>query len=132
MDPSSQEKLTIEGTNYVNEATLELLRRRLETDVRKSFWGWVGLPVGGAGILGVVYLLFAAIPSSVGEFIANDTSVKARMDDAVVEYLQNEQTGAELIRRQVEAASDRMVTRAVERYLTSEQGQIVLLDTPPL
>ena len=121
-----RDPLTVDDKHYVNEATLELLRRRLEADVRRSFWSWVGLPVGGAGLVGVLYVLFSAIPSYVGDFIATDSNVQQRMETAVVDYLQDEDTGGELIRRQVEASSTEMVNRAVRHYFASEAGRNVL------
>ena len=128
MDADEEERLAVDGGHYVNEATLELLRRRLEADVRRSFWSWVGLPVGGAGILGVLYVLFAAIPNVVGDFIAGDPSIQSRMDQAVVEYLRDPDAGGELIRRQVEQSARPLVTRAVSGYLASGEGREVLQD----
>ncbi len=119
------DQFTVDDKHHVNDATLELLRRRLESDVRKSFWGWIGLPVGGAGILGVIYAIFFAIPNYVGEFISSDDGIKRNMDQAVVDYLKSD-TGARIVKAQVEAASGPMITQAVQTYLTSEAGRDVV------
>lgn len=121
-----EEQLTIDGTHYVNEATMELLRRRIETDVRRSFWSWIGLPVGGAGILGVLYVVFVAIPNYVVDYVDSDEKIKSRMDTAVVDYLKDEERGGHLIKAQVDEASGPMVQAAVPSYLASEEGQRLL------
>lgn len=121
-----EDELTVDGKYYVNEATVELLTRRIEADVRKSFWGWIGLPIGGAGILGVLYIVFVAIPNYVVDYVATDDTIKSRMDSAVIDYLKDEARGGHLIKTQTEEASGPMVQAAVPSYLASKEGQHVL------
>jgi len=123
---ASRDELTVDGKHYVNEATIELLTRRLESDVRKSFWSWVGLPVGGAGILGILYVVFVSMPNYVVKYVDTDETIKSRMDAAVVDYLSDEQQGGQLIKTQAEEASGPMVRAAVPSFLTSNEGQQVL------
>ena len=49
----------------VDQATLELLERRLEARIRSNFQKSVTIPIAGGGILGMLAVLFVWIPSQV-------------------------------------------------------------------
>jgi hypothetical protein len=52
------EEIKIDEKNFVNEATLELLQRRIESEVRKNILLSIGAPVGGGGILAILLMFF--------------------------------------------------------------------------
>ncbi len=122
----NEEKLQVDSNLYVNEATLELLRRRLESDVKMNLFRWVGLPVGGAGIVAVLFFLFVWGPQTIQDYVAKDPSVQEKMRQTVEEttqaYLKNPDAGQELVRKHVGSST--------VNYLTDEKsGQKMVLET---
>ena len=122
----NEEKLQVDSNLYVNEATLELLRRRLESDVKMNLFRWVGLPVGGAGIVAVLFFLFVWGPQTIQDYVAKDPSVQEKMRQTVEEttqaYLKNPDAGQQLVRKHVGTST--------VNYLTDEKsGQKMVLET---
>ncbi len=66
---NDQEQIKIADEHYVNEATLELLSRRIDSEVKSSFLKWVGLPIGGAGLVAILWAILFFLPNEVGNFI---------------------------------------------------------------
>ena len=88
---------------HVNEATLELLERRVEAHVKASFFKGVGAPVGLAGVIAIVYMLFSYIPSHISSYLERDPTFKAGLQSAVNEYLRDPERGQRFVIEQVRA-----------------------------
>lgn len=149
---NEEEKIQVESNLYVNEATLELLKRRMESDVKRDFFRWVGLPVGGAGIAAVLFFLFVWGPQTIENYVAEDPDVQEQLRETVVEttqaYLQNpdagqqlvrthvgestldyltdEETGQKMVRETVRQAALENLQKQVAAYFDSEEGQAFL------
>ena len=80
--------LKIDKDTYVNEATLELLQRRIEANVRSSFLKTVTLPIGGGGILAILVAVFLWVPQKVESFL-KDPSVKEMVDGNIQGQIDN-------------------------------------------
>ncbi|QDT95567.1 hypothetical protein [Gimesia aquarii] len=111
-DDSSTVKTT--DDLYVNEATLELIRRRIESEVRTNLWRTIGVPVGGGGTIAIILALFVWIPAKVGDVIETSDKVKNEIQTSVTNYLQDEKKGKKLITDQV--------PQHVINHLTSKEG----------
>lgn len=123
---NAERELRVEKDMYVNEATLELLQRRIETDVKTGFWKWIGLPVGGAGILAILYVLIWGFPQYVRIALQNNPLVEEKIQTVATVYLQDPDTGGAFIGEQVKRASEPLVNDAVKKYLASEAGQQII------
>ena len=77
-----KERVRVESELYVNQATLELLRRRIESEVKGSFFRWIGLPIGGAGILAILLTVFLWIPDKISTIIENNPTVQERLNNS--------------------------------------------------
>jgi hypothetical protein len=117
-----QERMRIDSELYVNEATLELLRRRIESEVKVSFFRSIGLPVGGAGVAAVAFALFFWIPQKVQTFVESDPSVQAALQQSAQGYLTSKE-GQEFVRGQIEDTARKQVEAEVVEYFTGEGGQ---------
>ena len=99
----------IDEVLYINEATLELLRRRIEADVKKGFFTSIGAPIGGAGIIAILYVLFSWIPAQLGTMIEDMPGIQRTVQESAIDYLENEQKGQRFIRQQVDLNSEKFV-----------------------
>jgi hypothetical protein len=115
----------------VNEATLELLQRRLEARVRSDFFRSVGLPIGGAGLIAILFALFVWIPDKL-DALAEQPTIRAAMEDAVSSsvdaYLADPERGGMEIRLQVQRSLPRDVERALVRYFEEAEGRGLVQD----
>lgn len=118
--------IRIDDTLYVNEATLELLQRRIESDVKARLWRSIGIPAGSVGILAVLYVVFVAIP----QHIEKSETVKLGLDTAVAKYLKDPERGQRFLQQQVEKITQEQVQVAVgeqvkvamKNYFADPQG----------
>lgn len=115
------EETKVEKDLFVNEATLELLSKRIEADVKKGFFRSIGAPIGGAGILAILYVLFSWIPAQLGEMIENVPGIQRTIQVSVIDYLGNEEKGEKFIRDQVNLNSEKFVSKAVTEYMAGEE-----------
>lgn len=115
------EEATVEKDLFVNEATLELLSKRIEADVKKSFFKWIGAPIGGTGIIAIIYVLFGWIPNQLGKIIEDVPGIQNTIQVSVIDYLGNEEKGKKFIREQVNLNSERFVSKAVVDYMAGEK-----------
>ena len=69
---SNEERLAVKDVNLINDETLELLRRRIESDVKRNFWLSIGGPVGAGGIVAFLLAIFVWLPGSVDDLIHID------------------------------------------------------------
>ena len=120
-----QERIKVDSELYVNEATLELLRRRIESEVKVSFFRSIGLPVGGAGVAAIAFALFFWIPQKVQTFVENDPSVQAALQQSAEGYLTSKE-GLEFVRRQIEETARKQVEAEVGAYFTDEMGETLV------
>ncbi|MEF8787620.1 MAG: hypothetical protein V5A84_00990 [Planctomycetota bacterium] len=121
----NEDKWQVESDLYVNEATLELLQRRLESDVKSNFFRWVGLPVGSAGLGAILFFLFVWGPQTIENYVAEDPEMQKQLQQTVVEtteaYLKDTDTGQQVVREHVGTST--------LNYLTDdESGQKAVRD----
>jgi hypothetical protein len=84
---ASDQPVQVPPSLQVNEATLELLERRIEANVKASFFKSVGAPVGLAGIAAIAYTLFSWIPGHISSYLEKDPTFKIGLQNAAVAYL---------------------------------------------
>jgi hypothetical protein len=139
--PDEASNLKIDQDTYVNEATLELLQRRIEADVRSGFLKTVTLPIGGGGILAILVAVFLWVPQKVESFLKDpsvqkmvDTNLQDQIDDYFsradtkkdLEARIKEQTTAQIkeeVTAQLPREVQQAVTAAVRDYFAKEEGQ---------
>jgi len=117
----SVDHVRIEKEYYVNEPTLELLTRRIETKVKKGVLGWVGFPVGGAGIIAIIIALFVVLPSEVQKFISEDPLIQQTLGSEISNYLKGEE-GKEAIT----INTKEQVAKEINKYFETKEGKDVL------
>lgn len=78
---------------YVNEATLDYLRRRIEGEVKGNFFRWIGLPVGGVGLVTIVLTIFLWIPEKIETIIETNPVIQKTLDRSATEYLNDPERG---------------------------------------
>lgn len=120
MSEENSDEMTVGEDMYVNEATLELLRRRVESDVKRGFFRSVGLPVGGAGIVAILFFLFVWGPRAVQDYVREDPAFEETLLKTTEDYLEDPQAGQAEIRRHVGATT--------RNYLTEPGGQRMIQD----
>lgn len=123
---SKEPEPTVDQDLYVNDATLELLRRRIEADVKRGFFTSIGAPVGGAGIIAILYVLFSWIPAQLDTMIQGMPHIQRTVQDSVLDYLQDEKKGKTFLREQVNLNAEKYVSRAVADHLASSEMAAVL------
>ena len=123
---AEENKTKVERDLFVNEATLELLSKRIEADVKKGFFKSIGAPIGGAGILAILYILFSWIPAQLGKMIENVPGIQRTIQISVVDYLGNEEKGKKFILDQVNLNSEKFVSKAVTDYMAGDEMANVL------
>ena len=121
-DMGDNEHIKIDDDLYVNEATVELLRRRIESDVKSDFLRWIGLPIGGAGLAAIALAFFVWIPESVQTFIENDTGIQEELQQTAKGYLSSKD-GQVFLRKQVRDTTEEQVNTAVANYLRGAGGE---------
>lgn len=120
-----QERIKVDSELYVNEATLELLRRRIESEVKVNFFRSIGLPIGGAGVAAIAFALFFWIPQKVQTFVENDPSVQAALQQSAQGYLTSKE-GQEFVRGRIEETARKQVEAEVGAYFTDEMGETLV------
>jgi hypothetical protein len=105
--------VSIDREFYVNEATLDYLRRRIEADVKVNFFRWIGLPVGGAGIIAIILTIFFWIPGKIETIIETNPVIQKTLDKSATEYLNDPDKGQLFISNQLETD--------IERYFKDPQ-----------
>ena len=149
MNEESEEKMTVQENFYVNEATLDLLRRRIESDVKRGFFRSVGLPVGGAGIVAILFFLFYWGPRTIQDYLTEDPDMQKQLQQTVLEttqeylkdakrgqqvigghvgsttlsYLQDEERGQKVVEDLVHETVVANLQRQVAAYFESKEGK---------
>jgi hypothetical protein len=99
---------------HVNEATLELLERRIESKVKTSFFAWIGAPVGLAGIGAIVFTLFSYIPNNISSYLEKDPRFMATLDTAAKTYLADPKRGQAFLKMQIDQSTRAAVADQVQ------------------
>lgn len=99
---------------HVNEATLELLERRIESKVKTSFFAWIGAPVGLAGIGAIAFTLFSYIPSNISSYLEKDPRFMATLDTAAKAYLADPKRGQAFLKLQIDQSTRAAVADQVQ------------------
>jgi hypothetical protein len=123
---TNQEKITVGNEHYVNEATIELLRRRIESDVKNSFFVWIGAPIGGAGILAILFVLFWKMPEIVDRHIGK--AIGGNVEKVAIAYMNDPEKGEKIVQQTAEEAAKNHTKAAVDGYFASDTGMAVLND----
>lgn len=109
---TDRERMKVDRDLYVNEATLELVRRRIESEVKKSFFRSVGVPIGGAGLVAIALVLFVWVPRNVSTFVEaavvpflnspeGQESIRDGVSNSTIAYLGNPDSGKKVVGAQV-------------------------------
>lgn len=117
---ASEEPPTVPSALHVNEATLELLERRIEARVKAGFFKSVGAPVGLAGVAAIVYTLFAWIPANVSSYLERDPAFKSALQRAAEDYLRDPERGQQFVRQQIELTARAQIPPAVAEQVRGE------------
>lgn len=133
MEKSPQDSLTqpdIKNTKvdeelYVNAATLELLQRRLEANVKNAFWRWLGLPIGGVSVVAIVGFIWSLpgyVDEHVGTIISNLPQFQRTVQIQTESYLTDERKGGVMIEKVVQDSAPQYIDKAVKTYLQGTEG----------
>lgn len=106
--------------DQVNEATLELLERRISANVRGEFLKTISLPIGGGGLLAIVFSVMVWVPTQVESLI--NGMVKGLDIEGKVETLANEMVQP-LVAEELAAEVNRQLSSEVADYLDSPMGK---------
>ena len=110
------ENIKVEKEYYVNKATLDYLRRCIEGEVKGNFFRWIGLPVGGAGVIAIILTIFVWIPEQMKTIIETNPVIQKTLDKSASEYLNDPEKGQRFISAQLKTD--------IERYFRDpERGQ---------
>jgi len=108
--------IKVEKEYYVNKATLDYLRRCIEGEVKGNFFRWIGLPVGGAGIIAIILTIFVWIPEQMKTIIETNPVIQKTLDKSASDYLNDPEKGQRFISSQLQMD--------IERYFKDpERGQ---------
>lgn len=117
---ASDQPVTVPASLQVNEATLELLERRIEANVKASFFKSVGAPVGLAGIAAIAYTLFSWIPGHISSFLEKDPAFRSGLKTAAESYLHDPERGQRFVREQIELTTRAQIPAAVAERVRAE------------
>ena len=117
---ASDQPVTVPASLQVNEATLELLERRIEANVKASFFKSVGAPVGLAGIAAIAYTLFSWIPGHISSFLEKDPAFRNGLKTAAESYLHDPERGQRFVREQIELTTREQLPAAVAERVRAE------------
>jgi len=99
---NDEQRIRVDSEFYVNQATLELLRRKIESEVKGGFFRSIGLPIGGAGVVTILLTLFVWIPDKIGTVIEKNPVVQQNINSAAIAYLSDPERGKKFVHTQVE------------------------------
>jgi hypothetical protein len=95
----------------INEATLDYLKLHIERQVSDRLVKWIGLPLGGGGLLAILFGLFYYLPDKMSTMIRTDRQVEEVIRTTATSFLQPDKEGGKTIATNV--------LRAVNEYLGS-------------
>ncbi len=119
-ESDSVPKVKVGNDLYVNEATIELLQRRIESQVLSNFIKMIGIPVTGGGIIAILIAALYWIPSQVGKVVEENPTIKAQIATAVEMYL-GKGRGQEFLARETESSLRRELPEVIDRHLSSAE-----------
>jgi hypothetical protein len=117
---ASDQPVTVPASLHVNEATLELLERRIEANVKASFFKSVGAPVGLAGLVAIAYTLFSWIPGHISSFLEKDPAFRNGLKTAAESYLLDPERGQRFVREQIEVTTRAQIPAVVGERVRAE------------
>jgi hypothetical protein len=122
----------IGNDNFVNEATLQYLSLRIESEVRQNLMKWVGIPIGGGGALALLAAVFFWVPAQL-QSIVSSPAVQKGIESEVetrVTKLVDEKVGPlvdkkvePLVDSKMESQVSARLAPEVEKYLRGPEGQ---------
>lgn len=122
---SKIERTKVEEDLYVNAATLELLQRRLEANIKNAFWRWLGLPIGGFSVVAIVGLIWALpgyVDKHVGTIISNLPQFQQTVQIQTQSYLKDKDKGGRLIEGFVAKSALPYIASEVTNYMKGPKG----------
>lgn len=120
--PNDIEQLTVSNDNHVNPATLELLQRRIESEVRNSFLKTVTLPIGGGGVAAIIVAVLLWVPQKVDSFLKDpgvQETVSKTIQQQVSEYLKMGETQTAL-KENIREQTSKQIQEEVKNQLPAE------------
>jgi hypothetical protein len=125
----------------LNQATVELFRRRIATHVKRNVLYSVGLPGGGGSLIFIVVGLFLWLPENMKTYFESEQKVQQAVRSWADEYLEDAERVRPLVRREVEEVvplgvrkviRDEFRSSEVRDLLASElnRGASAYLDSP--
>ncbi len=122
---NDEERIHTDKEFYVNQATLELLKLRIESDVKANFFRWIGLPVGGAGIVAILLTIFGWIPGTISTVIEENPRVQKILDDSTINYMKDPEGGQKYIQEQIEISAQKQVVAITNSFLDEKGEKLV-------
>jgi hypothetical protein len=110
MSEQEDPKIVVGENYYVNEATLELLQRRIESQALGNLVKRVGFPLGAAGVLSLLWGLLVVVPTETKKFIEKSPVVQRTLETTVNNYFSSEQ-------------GQNNVEAQLKTFLDSKEGQ---------
>lgn len=133
--PEDISNLKIKEDNFVNDATLELLQRRIESNIRGNLMKTLAIPSGAGGVLAIVITLAFLIPQRIDTILDNPASQKVLADEIhqqIAKYFEDPES-REKILLVVEGETLKQArgeaSKTINEYLNSEKGRAVLTQT---
>ncbi len=113
---------------FVNEATLDYFKLQLESQVRERLFKWIGIPLGGGGLLAIIFAVWFWIPDKVQEFIDSSEVVQEQLEASVESYLNDPERGGALVETYLSSEAGKEALRKglqtmVTTYFVGEDGQ---------
>ena len=132
MEPKKD--IPVDSELYVNAATLDLLRRQIEADVRRGFFRRVASPLAIIGVAAILFSVFLWIPTSVVKFIQdNSRMVEEELRISIEAYLTDRDQGQMLIRdaisevvRTDEKVRETLMNAARSYLEDPEKGELII------
>jgi hypothetical protein len=125
--PDDASGLKIDEKNHVNEATLELLQRRIESNVRNNFLKTVTIPIGGGGVAAIFVAVFLWIPKQVESFLKQpsvETAVSTQIEAHINSYFAAAENKREM-QRKIESVTAEQIKAEVNSRLPADVAKAV-------
>lgn len=125
---ADEAKITVDEELHVNEATLELLRKRIEAGVRKQFLTQMGVPLLILGVVVIALCVLVWIPSNVETLIAESPQIQRTLRLAAERFLTDPEQGEKLVLTEAREVTEEQLAEAVRAQLESEHSRKLIED----
>ena len=114
-----------ESVANVNTETLELLERRIDSNVRSNFFKTVTIPIGGGGVFAIVLAVVMWVPAQIKtqlQSILNEEYVKTQITQSANQQIEP------LVSARLDAIVGKRMEEIVKNYLDGNEGRQLLAD----